>query len=129
MMIASYRFPQVVSAIHDIASTRPPGALPLRSSQRFYFVTCPQGQEQSQFYLVDSIWQLTGGRLWIRRRLLALIRHQTQEMLWSRSRGEITTTLTTPGFALILSFAMLVKKLLLGIECPLHSLHLRVGTS
>ena len=38
-------------------------------------------------------------------------------------------TLTTPGFALILNFTMLLKKLLLGIECPLHSLHQRVGTS
>ena len=30
----------------------------LSSGQRFYFSTCPQGQEQSQFYLVDRLWQL-----------------------------------------------------------------------
>ena len=60
--IASYRFPQVVSAIHDIASTRPPGFTdePYLSAQVNASTSLPVHKDKNNhsFYLVDCLWQL-----------------------------------------------------------------------
>ena len=67
--IASYRFPQVVSAIHDIASTRPPGFTdePYLSAQVNASTSLPVHKDKNNhsFTWLIAFGNFSGGRLWI----------------------------------------------------------------
>ena len=67
--IASHRFPQVVSAIHDIASTRPPGFTeePYLSAQVNASTSLPVHKDKNNhsFTWLIALGNFTGGRLWI----------------------------------------------------------------
>ena len=84
MTIASYRFPQVVSAIHDIASTRPSGFTdePYLSAQVNASTSLPVDKDKNNH---SFTWLIALATLLVAdygsSRLLALIRHQTQGML------------------------------------------------
>ena len=69
MTIASYRFPQVVSAIHDIASTRPPGFTdePYLSAQVNASTSLPVHKDKNNhsFTWLIAFGNFSGGRLWI----------------------------------------------------------------
>ena len=59
--IAFYRFPQVVSAIHDIASTRPSGF----TEEPYLSAEVNKDKNNHNFTWLIAFGNFTGGRLWI----------------------------------------------------------------
>ena len=98
--IGSYWFPHVVSVIHDMASTRPPGFTQVNASTS---LPVHKDKNNRNFTWLIAFGDFTGGRLWIESPIGTHV-PQTQGVLWSGNGGGITTTLTTPGFALIRNF-------------------------
>ena len=101
--IASYRFPRVVSAIHDIASTRPPGFTeePYLSAQVNASTSLPVHKDKNNhsFTWLIAFGDFTGGRLWIESPVGTHPPPSPRNAVERKLRGEYHNTLeeVTPG--------------------------------
>ena len=124
--IASYRFPQVVSAIHAIASTRHTGFTeePYLAAQLNAATSLPVHKDKNNegFTWLIAFGDFSGGRLWIESPVGTHPPPNPRNAVEQKLSGEYL-----PGFLLILNFTMLSSQSLLVIECHLHSLRLRDG--
>ena len=105
--MASYRFPEVISAIHSIAATRPSGFAdePYLSAQLNSAMSLPssQGQEQSQHDMAHCLRKILPVEGCGLNHLSVHILHLCLGTLLRRSLGANISTPRTLGFALILN--------------------------